>query len=336
MQSSRKVLVVSASLILGALFVAACVLLVLGLNDFRHEDAKLAAAKSRLQYLYNQDPFPSEYNLRMGRKNLADKDAQLAGLLQAVRDGQIESFEQSPAKFNSQFWTTHKQLRSKAAKEGVVIPSGADFGFGFERHMKGELPAAQDVPRLTQQLGIVQTVCGVLFDARISSLQGVGREEFEADVGAAAPSGPQRRKPAAQMSLNTPNVNAGLIPPDRLYGSWHFVLAFTAKERALLDVLNGLARCPMFVEVTDLNLASPEKGMGLTPDNPVEPPAKAGTAATRRIGAQKAGETEAAEENGGGIVCGHDLPLTVKMELDVYQFGKYQPSEAENKTGVPK
>ena len=340
MQSRRKVLMIVVAVLLVAFFVAACVLLTLGVRDFRKADGKLAGSKARLDYLYSRNPFPSEYNLRVERKNLVEREAQLEGLVRALREGQVESDEQNPAKFSSQFWAAHKRLLDVARKEGVVVTGGSDFSFGFERYMKGELPAAaRDVPRLTQQLRIMQTLCGVLFDARIASLQGIGREEFEGDA-AASPKAEEprtrergRRKPVPQASMNAPNVNAGLVPADQLYGTWHFVFAFTAREKALLDVLNGLARCPVFVEVTDLNLSSPEKGLSLTPEGAA---GKAETPERPRKNASKGKELEPNEEVAGAIICGHDLPLAVRMEVDVYQFANYSSTRKQDTVEAPK
>lgn len=340
MQSRRKVLMIVVAVLLIAFFVAACVLLVLRVGDFRQADGRLAGSKARLDYLYGWNPFPSEYNLRVERKNLIEREGQLAGLVRALREGQVESAEQNPAKFSSQFWAAHKRLLDIARKEGIVITGGGDFSFGFERYMKGELPAAaRDVPRLTQQLRIMQTLCGVLFDAKIASLQGIGREEFEGDA-AASPKAEEpktrergRRRLVSQVSMNAPNANAGLVPADQLYGAWHFVFAFTAREKALFDVLNGLACCPVFVEVTDLNLSSPEKGLSLAPEGAV---GKAESPERSRRNAPKEKDPESNEEPAGAIICGHDLPLTIRMEVDVYQFANYPVSNKGDKVEVPK
>lgn len=337
MQSRRKITIGIVAVFLGILFVVSSVLLWLGFQEFRKEGGRLDASAAELKSLYSHNPFPSVHNVRSERGNLADMEEQLAGLFQALRVGQIESVEQSPPKFSSQFWATHKLLREKALKAGVIIGGQKDFGFGFERHMKGELPLPQDVPRLTQQLRIVEMLCDVLFDARINELKGLGREEFEGEASASGPAQPEptagrsrrgSKAVAVTTSLNCVNRNAGIIPPGALYGTWHFVLKFTAKEKALLDVLNRFARSPAFVVVTDVSLSSPEQGVGRAPEKTAEAPPP------RRGGALQ--EAPVTEETPGAIVCGHDLPLTVTMELDVYQFAGPSPAKGESETkGAP-
>jgi hypothetical protein len=203
--------------------------------------------------------------------------------------------------------------------------------------MEGRLPLPQDVPRLTQQVRIVETLCDVLFEARITELNGLGREEFEGEDSASGPAQPQptagrsRRgsKPVAvTASLNSVNRNAGIIPPEASYGAWHFVLKFTAKERALLDVLNRFAQSAVFVVVTDMSMSSPELGSGRSPERIAEaqPP--------RRGGGEEAASVPSATP--GAIVSGHDLPLTVTMEVDVYQFADPSPAKGESESkGAP-
>lgn len=327
MQSRRKLIIVLVSVVLGILFVVACVLLALGFKEFRKEEGRLDASRAELQRLYGHDPFPSVHNVRTERANLADMEEQLANLFATLKSGQIESVEQSPPKFSAEFWETRKQLYEKARKDGVISGGGPkdSFGFGFERYMQGAMPLPQDVPRLTQQLQIVETLCKSLFNARITELSGIGREEFEGETsggGAAAQPEPTaggrtRRGPkvtAVSASLNTVNRAAGIIPSDRSYTAWHFVFRFTAKEKALLDVLNGFARAPVFIVVTDMTLSSPEQGLARQSE------AGAETTPARRGGSAMKAPEAPAEGGRTTIVCGHDLPLTVAMGIDVFQF----------------
>jgi hypothetical protein len=286
---------------------------------------QLDSSKGELEMLFAHDPFPSEQNLADERQNLSVLQGEFGRLLASLSEGQVEPVEQGPPKFIAQFWETQKDLLAKAKDAGITVPK--DFPFGFARHMPGALPAPQDVPRLTQQLRIVQNLCGMLYASHISELRGFGREEFETGVSSgpivpeepAAPRVRGRRVEAGPSSLNMVRPDAGQIAPGELYGRWHFVTQFAAKENALIEVLNQLAKSKMFVVVTRLEVTGEDKPFaraaekaaaenkpeaGATTNAPAEPPAR---------------ELR--------IACGRDASVSVKLELDVYQFGKVPASE---------
>ena len=334
MQSRRTILIVALSVIIGLMFIAAVILVFLGFSAFYRAESELGAKKTELEQLFQRRPFPSEHNLRTERENLKILDHEMAGLLVAMGRGQIESVDQSPPKFIAQFWETRKALTARAKEMDVALANEGDFDFGFGRHMQGNLPAPQDVPRLTQQLKIVQSLCGVLYDSRISELNGLGREEFEVDAVAGAGAKPvaaggHRHGVASAASLNVVAPNAGLIPEGRSFGNWHFTLNFTAKEAALISVLNGLARSPLFVVVTRVEVVGDDKIFQASGETP---------SAGKRPARETAGKiTEAGKEppvilsRDQRVVCGRDVPLAVKMELDVYQFVRAQPASSKQK-----
>jgi len=310
------------------MLIGAGALLVRGFMEFYQAETRLGAKKAELEALYTRNPFPSAGNLEVERGNLAGLDEQLADLLKEMGRGQIQSEEQSPPKFMAQFWGTHKNMMNRARERGVKVPESFDFGFG--KHMSGSLPAPQDVARLTQQLRIVQKLCGVLFESGISEMEGVGRDEFEVDAkvgsGDAAPQPRRSRRGGAEtVALNTYDSSAGLIPEGSLTGRWRFVFKFTAKEGALLAVLNRLAQEPLFVVVSDLEVEGDSGIKSLS----VESAAKAGSAK----GESAAGDAAAAAAAANvprdlRIVCGRDTPLKARLALEVYQFQVPRPAQA--------
>ena len=307
------------------MFIGAGVLLIRGFMDFSRAEAQLRDKKAELEHHYNRNPFPSAENLQVERGNLTIYEEQLADLLRVMGQGQVQSVEQSPPKFIAQFWATQKELLQKAKERGVNVASTFDFGFG--RHMAGTPPAPQDVARLTQQLMIVQRLCHVLYGAGITELTGMGRQEFEVDAKAGGPAAeaPKRRQrgTADAVSLNTYTPAAGLIPVGQLYGRWHFVFRLTAKEGALLSVLNQLASDSLFVVVSDIDIEGDDS-------------IKASGAEVASKVNQK-GVTEGSDGSATGLVsrdlriaCGRDVPLRVKLEIDVYQFVATRPLSAAN------
>ncbi len=298
------------------MFIGAGVLLVRGFIEFSKAEANLQGKYAELQYHYNRNPFPSANNLQIEKNNLTILDQQLADILKEMGKGQVLSMEQSPPKFIAQFWTTRKELLNKASERGTKVASTFDFGFG--RHMQGAPPAPQDVARLTQQLMIVQRLCGVFFDVGITELVGLSRQEFEVDANVSAPAvetSRRRSRGSADVpaSLNIYSPTAGLVPEGELYGRWRFTFRLSAKEGALLSALNALARDPLFVVVSDVEITGDDsiKTVGGESVN------RAGRKPSADSGVEAAAEAVPMDLR---VVCGRDVPVKVKIDLDVYQF----------------
>lgn len=317
-------IVVAVAVLFVALFAAAAALLVLGFIDFYKAESALNTSKGQLEFLYGRNPFPADHNLQTERASLETLNKELAGLCAAMSRGQPEAVEQSPAKFVSQFWETRKSLLARAGEAGTKVPETFDFGFG--RHMQGELPAAKDVSRLTQQLRIVETLCGILYGARVSELQGLGREEFEEDAvsggnTASVPAPTRGRGRAAVAStptaLNSVNPQAGQVPEGQLFGKWHFVIHFSAKESGALQVLNGLAKTPLFTVVTRMQLVGDNNVAVRNSEAAVKD-----AEATGELATGKPAKAAAVAARDLRIVSGRDVPVAVVLEVDVYQFAK--------------
>jgi hypothetical protein len=325
MLSRRKILIVALFVFMGLLFLTAVGLVYRGFVAKHLVGTELDTKWAELDRLYHRNPFSSEQNLKVEQDNLQVLNEEMQSLLAAMGKGQIESVNQSPPKFMAQFWEARSTLKAQAREMGVELAGGDEFDFGFGRHMQGNLPAPQDVPRLTQQLKIVQALCGVLYTARIVELKGIGREEFEVDAvsGAAVkPTAPAGRRPqAGHVSLNVLGPNAGLIPDGQLFGKWHFTWVFTARESALVSLLNGLARSPVFAVVTRLDVVADDKLF----QKAAEPGRVATKTDKRGLEAVVAKEGTPGLTRDQRVVCGRSVtPLTVRMELDVYQFVKVQ------------
>lgn len=333
MVSRRKMLMVALAVLFAVLFVAAAALLVLGFMSFHRAETALRASKGQLEFLYGRKPFPSDKNLKVESANLDTLKKELNKLAAAMSRGQAETVEQSPAKFVSQFWEVRKTLQAKARESGVKVADTFDFGFG--RHMQGTLPAAKDVGRLTQQLRIMETLCGVLYNARITELRGIGREEFEeeavaggvarpADDGAGGRSRGRRAEPAGPTALNSVNTDTGTIPEGQLFGKWHFVMTFTAREGALIQMLDGLSRSPLFVVVTRVDLTG--DGNVVPEGKDMAPKVRGAMAKVDEDKSAKVVQSELSRDL--RIVCGRDTPVSVKMEIDVCQFTKQADATA--------
>lgn len=324
MQSRRKLLIIIVAGILALLLVGAATVMVRGFLQLQEVDQNLQNASETLTTLYSQNPFPSGGNLRLERENIKSIGEELTGLQLAMGAGQVEPVAQSPAKCITQFWETRNSLLARA---GTAIKVDKGFDFGFGRHMKGDLPSIQDVPRITQQLKIVETLCDILYAAKISSLTGISRQEFESDAAlAVAPGkpGPVPVKAGNEMVVkNVVDAMAGIVPLGQLYGRWRFAVQFTARENALLNVLNGLARSPVFIVVSRMEVKGDEKVFDRK-----EAEAVAAKSAENPEGKDV---KDALKPRDARVVCGRDALVNVKLELDVYQFAKPQESELAGK-----
>ena len=321
MQSRRNITVIVASVFIGLLFAGAIVILVRGFLQFSEVESALRQTRAQLETLYGRKPFPSQANLKREKENIASIQQDLVELQGALGAAQVEPVGQSPAVFINQFFETQKELLSRARSAGVAVAKNYDFSFG--RHMGGNLPASHDVPRLTQQLKIVELLCGILYKAGVSKLSGLARQEFEADSPVAVVAKPALPGRSAEQELkNVNDPNAGMVPPGQLYGRWHFVLQFSGRESAVMNVLNGLAKSQVFMVVTRLTLEGDEK---LFERKEVTVAAKAGEEPL----AVKA--PPAAKDY--RVVCGRDALMNVRLELDVYQFAKPLAADAAKKPG---
>lgn len=324
MQSRRKIVIIILASILVLLLAGAVTLLIRGFLQLREVEKSLQGASETLTSLYAQNPFPSVGNLRLERDNLQAIGDELAGLQTAMGTGQVEPVAQSPAKCITQFWETRNSLLARAGN-AVKIDKAFDFGFG--RHMKGDLPSIQDVPRITQQLKIVEELCNILYSAKITALLGVSRQEFEAD--SAPSSAPKKAVATATKTLeemgvkNVVDASAGLIPPGQLYGRWQFALQFTARESAVMKVLNGMSSSPLFIVVTRLEIKGDEKVFDRK-----EAEAIAARASESPEGAEI---KDTVKPRDARVVCGRDALMNVKLELAVYQFAKPQDNEPAKK-----
>ena len=327
MQSRRKLVIFIVASVLVLLLAGAATLLVRGFLLLQEVDKNLQSASETLTSLYAQNPFPSGGNLRLERENIKSIGEELFGLQMALGAGQMEPVAQIPAKCITQFWETRNSLLARAGSN-VKVEKTFDFGFG--KHMKGDLPSIQDVPRLTQQLRIVETLCDILYAARITALSGLYRQEFESEstpvaspARPAPPSAPV--KAGADILLkNTTDASAGLIPQGQLYGRWHFTLQFTARENALMKVLNGLSSSPVFVVVTRMEISGDEK---VFDRKEAESLAAKSAEAPDGVAVK---ETDKPRRD-MRVVCGRDALMNVKLELDVYQFAKPQLTESVRK-----
>ena len=315
MHKHKRTILIAVGCVILIVFFTSVFMLWRKISDYKKTDSELQTVLTEQLRLLARNPFPSPENILQEQDNLELIRLEFAELSEVLRSGQVEPVQQAPAAFNAQFWKVKGDLMAQAKEKGVAIP--ADFAFGFLRHMTGFLPDHPDVPRLTQQLTIVQELCKVFYEARITGLHDLSREEFEGGGTSAGGAGKIiTLNNAGGGSANPLVKEAGIIPEGGLFGKMHFVFRFSAREAVLRDVLNRLADHRMFIVVTRLELESGETT--ITKKQPL--PGVDPQAVDETTGAvvKDAAKSLTREDR---IVCGsRDTPVAVTLEVDVYRF----------------
>lgn len=303
---------VVAVLVLGGLVF----LLYRGLSKSSAAAVSLDNARGRLENYYERDPFPSHTNVLVEKSNVERMKEWREDLLKRLSEGCLEVPGKTPAQFQSFLTSETRALVDAARRNGVKVPAG--FSFGFTRYADGKLlpEARDDLPtRLAEQLVHVEHVCRILFDAHISELTMVSRDEYPIEKGDAYGStvyspGPSGPKPIGPQPLRlarqtgAAGVPAAAKQSSAEYRKLHFTFEFRATEKVIVDVLNRLARDPVFIVVNSVDLDTiPDLQLGVSPSRKEDVTNVVGRAVSR-------------------VVCGPDMvePMQAKVELDVYRF----------------
>ncbi len=295
----------------------------------RHKEAedRLEQQKRELAGLYGMAPFPSPENVEVESRNLEMLVGAFYRIQERLALRQVEPNLdlKQPTVFMDSFWQTRRDLLNQARAAGVELPK--EFGFGFENYLKGTPPHPDHVPRLMQQLTIVRRLCDMLLQAKVTAIDAVGREVFEAEgdgEGPRSPPGavpslrPGRRPrgasavPEEEGFVNRFNSEAGLLKPGDLYATMRFVLLFRGREETVLQVLNALAAHEMFLAIDNLVWQAPVNQVTIR-KRLFSPGAGTSVEEVQR------GVPESKESR---IVSGREAVLTVRLEVDAYRFAR--------------
>lgn len=290
------------------------------LRAMKQSDAAAEALESgrgRLVNFYDRNPFPSYTNVAIEKANAALMRQWREDLLRTISANQIESPTKTPAQFEIFLTAKTREMREAAARNGVKLPAGFPFGFGRYADGKALPEAREELPtRLAEQLVLVEHICRLLFDSRISELLSVSRDEFAIEKsdgigGPGVPAGHGRSGPGGPAKLQRMPVGsapaaaaaAAEKAPVTSYRKLHFTFEFRAGEPVIVDVLNRLSADSMFIVVNSVEVE---------------------TVADSQLGAQPRREdvTNVTARASSRVVCGPELtePAQVKVDLDVYRF----------------
>lgn len=256
----------------------------------------LDSVMTRLQQLYRRDPFPAMENVRAEAESLDDMTDRYNELVESLRLDQVDLQSMEAADFMQFLEQSLRKLRSRLQKARIRFPE--KYAFGFDKYAGGQLPAPGDIPRLVQQLKIIEALGDILEQAAIAELVSITRVNFEQAARGAMPA------PAA----------AAAAGGAKLFSGQHFDIEVKARENAVITMLNLLAGQPMFMVVTRVEMSNPlqEYSTGGPAANPAAPARLPG--APGMPSASSPPDTHERQ-----VVLGRE-ELVVKLGVDVYQF----------------
>jgi len=155
------------------------------------------------------------------------------------------------AAFRSALRLTIDQLQRDAASSGVTLPPSS--GFSFKAQQNRYNLAAGSVGPLSVQLGEIQAICNVLFQAKINSLEGIRRERVSSDDLSGPPT--DYLEPTL---ISVTNDLAVLTP---------YEVTFKCFSTELAGVLSGFGGQPHGLIVKTVNV-EPGTGMTVTGTDP--------------------------------------------------------------------
>jgi len=315
------------------LFIGAAFMLYKGITQFNESQNNLESLKVNLEGHYNAKVFPSQENVKIEIENAKQADEWFGKLESILAEGNVSSTERSPSHFITAGNKVRRSLEKKARKSGTSLPdSDTRFAFGFERYTgsDGALPKSADVPRLIEQLVIINRISNILFNNGIKELSAVKRDVFESTGDASVdivkkPTRSHTRNTRGRTARVAPTANAdlsqvGIIGDEDLFAKMHFVFEFRAKEKALLDILNAFSTSKMFIVVTSVTIS---KGTPELVPAVVDPDAaEADDLGFSRSKAKKEEPVAAPKLGPNYPVCGikMEIPMDIHLELDVYKF----------------
>ena len=164
----------------------------------------------------------------------------------------------------------------------------------------------EHVKRLTQQFTMIDAITRELLDSHVTELSQVQRQNFEGTSSneAVPTTGRGRRSAPAAAAASAQQLDG--VANSR-YSGEDFIFTFKADEKALLELLNRLAKMPMFVVVHDLSVKREKPGLQLLPEKAASETDK--TKTTPALTTQR-------------MASGPEISplLEIKMHMDVYTF----------------
>ena len=323
-----------------------------GVMAYNQHTASVKARKGRdrefreLDAVFHDDIFPSATNVAV----LGDNVQRLVEIRETLEKSLSAMNVPAPTNVTaSVFMQKMQDLVMRKVKAAPVVEGkrsvSPDFAFGFERYVgpASRMPRDAEVPRLVQQLVVISLLADEMYAANVLHIRAIGREVFEEgggeesseeeeEAGSRSRRGRGRRGRGAVEEGEPGGGDKVLLAPigTDLYEGQHYVLRFTARQDAVIDLLNRIARFRYFAVVTDVRM----KKLGPDVRQPTAPGEKEGEGRSSRRGARS--ESPEVVQDAEAMPVLSDLPpsqrlmsgpdvdppLDVTIELDVFNFSR--------------
>lgn len=371
MKDNKVILFIVAVAVAVVLLLAAAVVLFFRVSDLKKTQKNLSSKVGSLNDFYKRNPFPSVENIAVETENVVSMTNRFAEIIEALKKKQVEKKKITPTMFMAILGETKNRIQG-AAKDRTALPPAQTFWMGFDKYAKGDImpDPTKDVPQLYQQLIIIESLCNVLIEERAVEVSSITRDVFEDAGPVRAPQigVPPGAHGSMQADVGVPPAGSapGIgVPPgqapgqgdahggkaavlDRsIFSKQHFILQFQAKEAALANILNRLARHDMIIVVTSLEIdnrsadlskvaggttwnpgAAAMKAVAVDKDDPFALPKEKDP---KTLAAAKPPAAPAEKDRDERIVTSQErlAPMQIKLELDVYNFRLEQEQEKE-------
>jgi hypothetical protein len=254
-----------AGVVLGVACLGISVLFFNALSTSREAEEQRDVAYGQLKSLYQSKVFPKSENIKRIQDDQKELEAWEANVSNFLAKASVKVDDLTPVRFKQALQKTVRELASK--KTEALKPFVAEnFKFGFDRYLgdSDSLPPTADVPKLAQQLHLIQAVTRELYEANITKLTLVEREAFEADatertgrqIGPARPTRPvaPAYRQGQTASTGSATVNSDGLNPvlSALLTRQRLTFGFQAKPSALMAVMNRLAAMEAFAVISSV------------------------------------------------------------------------------------
>lgn len=265
MINRQKGIFIGAGIVLGIACLGIGVLFFSALSTSREAEQQRDLAYQELKSLYQSKVFPKIENIKRIQADQKELEAWESNVSNYLAKASVKADDLTPVRFKQALQTTVRELASK--KSEALRPFVAEnFKFGFDRYLgdSDSLPQTADVPKLAQQLHLVQAVVRELYEANITKLTSVERETFEADSteksgGRPGPGRPSRpvasvSRPGQNASTGSATVNSDALNPvlSSLLTRQRLTFGFQAKSSGLMAAMNRLVAMDAFVVISSV------------------------------------------------------------------------------------
>jgi hypothetical protein len=337
------------------------------------DEAEKVRIRKQLNHIYegsdrsgNEIIFPSPENIAKIKEmvtELEDSRATITGALSKCNIPLVEGT--TPSAFVQKLGQIIKLYTDKAPIVDGAKSVSPGFAFGFDAYVGANpaMPSEEEVPLLGQQLVVISWLTGEMFKSNVSRITMIKREaKDQATLSRSATDDSRRNRRRDEVEEEDEEEEKPRKkkkgkkgksdePPPPLFTSQKFILEFTARQNALMDLLNGIAAMPnAFCVVSGMTISKSAKDLRLPVAPEVveeksdeEESVKENAAARRaaRRAARKSRSERKDKDNEEAkaaapvakdselppemrVMSGPDVdpPLAVHLEIDVYTFGK--------------